>query len=167
QGPYDAFIQTDAAINKGNSGGPLFNMDGQVIGINTAIVSPSGGSIGIGFAIPAEIAVGVVDQLRQFGQTRRGYLGVRVQAVTADMAQGLGLTSPRGALVAGVDDPGPAASAGLMAGDVILSFGGEQVDAEHDLARIVANDAVGADVIVEILRNGMQQTLSVKLGQLQ
>ena len=109
-GPYDDFIQTDASINRGNSGGPLFNMDGQVVGINTAIISPSGGSIGIGFAIPTAIARGVIDQLRQYGETRRGWLGVRIQAVTPDLADAMDMDEPKGALVAGVDDNGPGQS---------------------------------------------------------
>ena len=166
-GPYDSFIQTDASINKGNSGGPLFNMSGQVIGINTAIVSPSGGSIGIGFAIPSEIAVGVIDQLRQYGEARRGYLGVRVQPVTPEVAQGLGMTTVRGALVGGLDDPGPAATGGLLPGDVILSFNGKDVDAVHSLPLMVADVAVDTVVPVVILRDGKEQTLMVKLGELQ
>src|SRR6185295_5235544 len=165
-GPYDDFIQTDAAINKGNSGGPLFNMDGKVVGINTAIVSPTGGSIGIGFAIPSEIAVSIVDQLKQFGETRRGWLGVRIQPVTPEVAQGLGMTNAQGALVAGVDDPGPAAAGGIKAGDVILSFDGKDIDAVHTLPRLVADEAVGKEVPIVVLRDGKQQTLTIKLGQL-
>jgi len=126
--------------------------------------SPSGGSIGIGFAIPSEIATGVVDQLRQFGQTRRGWLGVRIQPVTPEVAQGLGMTGAKGALVAGVDDPGPAAAAGIKAGDVILSFGGVDIDAVHALPLLVADQPVGKEVPVVVLRDGMQQTLNVKLG---
>jgi len=165
-GPYDDFIQTDAAINKGNSGGPLFNMDGKVVGINTAIVSPTGGSIGIGFAIPSEIALSIVDQLKQFGETRRGWLGVRIQPVTPEVAQGLGMTNAQGALVAGVDDPGPAATGGIKAGDVILSFDGKDIDAVHTLPRLVADEAVGKEVPIVVLRDGKQQTLTIKLGQL-
>ena len=123
-GPYDNFIQTDAAINRGNSGGPLFNMDGEVIGINTAIISPTGGSIGIGFAIPSSTAVNVIDQLREFGETRRGWLGVRIQEVTDEIAEGLSMAEAAGALVAGVTEKGPAALAGIEPGDVILEFDG-------------------------------------------
>src|SRR5437868_7321825 len=156
-GPYDDFIQTDAAINKGNSGGPLFNMDGKVVGINTAIVSPTGGSIGIGFAIPSEIAVSIVDQLKQFGETRRGWLGVRIQPVTPEVAQGLGMANAQGALVAGVDDPGPAATGGIKAGDVILSFDGKDIDAVHTLPRLVADESVGKEVPIVVLRDGKKQ----------
>ncbi len=165
-GPYDDFIQTDAAINKGNSGGPLFNMDGKVIGINTAIVSPTGGSIGIGFAIPTEIAVSIIDQLKQYGETRRGWLGVRIQPVTPEVALGLGMPSAKGALIAGVDDPGPAAKAGIMAGDVILSFAGKEIDAVHTLPRLVAEESVDKEVPVVVLRSGKQTNLTVKLGLL-
>ena len=167
-GPFDNFIQTDAAINRGNSGGPLFDMDGEVIGINTAIISPTGGSIGIGFAVPSEIAVGVIDQLRQFGETRRGWLGVRIQQVTEDVAQGLSMAGPpRGALVAGVDAKGPAADGGIQAGDVILTFDGEAIDAMHDLPRIVAEKPVGKQVIVHVLRSGKEQDITVTLGRLE
>jgi len=165
-GPYDDFIQTDAAINRGNSGGPLFNEKGEVIGINTAIISPTGGSIGIGFAIPSEIALGVVNQLREFGETRRGWLGVRIQDVTEDVAKGLAMGAPRGALVAGVDDKGPAAAAGILAGDVILIVDGKTVDASHTLPRLVADEPVGKQVAVIVLRNGMEQTINVTLGLL-
>ncbi|MBV9705540.1 MAG: trypsin-like peptidase domain-containing protein, partial [Methylobacteriaceae bacterium] len=126
-GPYDDYIQTDAAINKGNSGGPLFNLDGDVIGINTAILSPSGGSIGIGFATPAATVVPVIDQLRQFGEVRRGWLGVRIQNVDDSIAESLGLGAARGALVAGVDDAGPAKGAGVKAGDLITKFDGKDI----------------------------------------
>ena len=167
-GPYDNFIQTDASINRGNSGGPLFDMDGEVVGINTAIISPSGGSIGIGFAVPSEIAIGVVDQLRQFGETRRGWLGVRIQQVTEDVAQGMSMTGPpRGALVASVDAKGPAAEGGIQAGDVILSFDGEAIDSMHDLPRIVAEKPVGKQVTVHVLRAGKEQDVTVTLGRLE
>ncbi len=166
-GPYDDFIQTDAAINRGNSGGPLFNLDGEVIGINTAIISPTGGSIGIGFAVPSEIAIGVIDQLRQFGETRRGWLGVHIQEVTDEIAQGLAMSAPRGALVAGVDDNGPAAAAGIKTGDVILDFDGKTVDAMHDLPRMVADQAVGKAVPVVVLRDGKERTVTVTLGRLE
>src|SRR6516164_2284826 len=132
-GPYDNYIQTDAAINRGNSGGPLFNLSGEVVGVNTAIISPSGGSIGIGFAVPANSAVAVIDQLRQFGETRRGWLGVRIQQVTDDIAESLNITPPRGALVAGVDDKGPAKPAGIEPGDVVVAFDGRDIKEMHDL----------------------------------
>jgi serine protease Do len=166
-GPYDDFIQTDASINRGNSGGPLFNMNGEVIGINTAIISPTGGSIGIGFAVPSEIAVNVIKQLREFGETRRGWLGVRIQDVTDDVAKDLGMTVTRGALVAGVDEKGPAAAAGIVAGDVIVSLDGKTVDAMHALPRMVADLPVGKLVALGILHDGKEQTVSVTLGRLE
>src|SRR5947207_520507 len=151
-GPYDNYIQTDAAINRGNSGGPLFNLEGEVIGINTAIISPSGGSIGIGFAVPAKTAVPVIDQLRQFGETRRGWLGVRIQQVTDDLAQILNVKPVRGALIAGIDDKGPAKPAGLESGDVIVKFDGKEIREMRDLPRVVADAPVGKDVEVVIIR---------------
>jgi serine protease Do len=166
-GPYDNFIQTDAAINKGNSGGPLFNMRGEVIGINTAIISPSGGSIGIGFAVPTEIAENVVHQLIEFGETRRGWLGVRIQPVTEDVAASLGLDRTRGALVSGVVDNGPIKSGEIKAGDVVLSFDGQPINEMRDLPRIVAESPVGKAVDVVILREGKQQTVKVTLGKLE
>ena len=140
-GPYDDFLQTDASINKGNSGGPLFNMQGEVIGINTAILSPSGGSIGIGFATPSATVTPVIDQLEKFGETRRGWLGVRIQPVDDAIADSLGLGSARGALVAGVDDHGPAKPAGLLPGDVIVKFDGKDIKESRDLPRLVAATA--------------------------
>lgn len=166
-GPYDNFIQTDAAINRGNSGGPLFNMQGEVIGINTAIISPSGGSIGIGFAVPASTAVPVIEQLRNFGETRRGWLGVRIQEVDDGIAETLGLGRVRGAMVAGVDDKGPAKPAGLEAGDVILRFDGKEVKDSRDLPRIVANTPVGKSVDVQIFRKGKEETKKVTLARLE
>lgn len=166
-GPYDNFIQTDASINRGNSGGPLFNMDGDVVGINTAIISPSGGSIGIGFAVPAETAIGVIDQLRQFGETRRGWLGVRIQQVTDDIADGLAMATPRGALVAGITDEGPAAEAGIEPGDVIITFDGKDVHTMNELPRMVAAEPIGKEVDVVVLRKGEEQTIRVTLGRLE
>jgi serine protease Do len=166
-GPYDNFIQTDAAINKGNSGGPLFNMKGEVIGINTAIISPSGGSIGIGFAVPSELAEGVVKQLMDFGETRRGWLGVRIQPVTDDVANSLGLDSAKGALVAGVIKGGPVDNGSIKAGDVILKFDGKNVDEMRDLPRVVAESPVGKEVDVVVMRDGKQQTVKVTLGRLE
>jgi serine protease Do len=166
-GPYDDFLQTDAAINKGNSGGPLFNMDGEVIGVNTAIISPSGGSIGIGFAVPADTATAVIDQLRQFGETRRGWLGVKVQSVTDDIAESIGIKASTGALVSGVTEGGPAAKAGLQAGDVITRFDGKEVTATRNLPRLVSQTPVGKSVDVEVLRKGQKVALKVDIGRLQ
>jgi len=166
-GPYDNYIQTDAAINRGNSGGPLFNLEGEVVGVNTAIISPSGGSIGIGFAVPSDSAVAVIDQLRQYGETRRGWLGVRIQQVTDDIAESLNITPARGALVAGIDDKGPAKPAGIEAGDVVISFDGHEIKEMHDLPRIVADTQVGKTVDVVIIRKGKQETHKVTVGRLQ
>jgi len=166
-GPYDNYIQTDAAINRGNSGGPLFNLDGEVIGINTAIISPTGGSIGIGFAVPSKTAMPVIDQLRQFGETRRGWLGVRIQQVTDDIADSLSIKPARGALVAGVDEKGPAKPAGIEAGDVIVKFDGQDVKEMKDLPRIVADTPVGKDVDVTIVRKGHEENHTVTLGRLE
>ena len=166
-GPYDDFIQTDAAINRGNSGGPLFNMNGQVVGINTAIISPSGGSIGIGFAIPTEIARSVIDQLTKFGETRRGWLGVRIQEVTDEIAESLAMAEARGALVAGLTPGGPAEAAGIEAGDVIIRFDGRDVPEMRDLPRMVAETPIGKEVDVVVLRRGKETALKVALGRLE
>ena len=166
-GPYDNFIQTDAAINKGNSGGPLFDMYGDVIGINTAIVSPTGGSIGIGFAVPSKTASAVVAQLKEFGETRRGWLGVRIQGVTDDIAEGLGLKEPKGALVAGITDKGPADQAGILAGDVIVRFDGKEVPNVRELPRMVADTPISKKVPVTVLRKGKEVTVEVQLGRLE
>ena len=165
-GPYDRFIQTDAAINRGNSGGPLFNMRGEVIGINTAIISPTGGSIGIGFAVPSDLAAGVIDQLREFGETRRGWLGVRIQPVTDDIAESQGLERTDGAFISGVVDDGPADGV-LRAGDIVLTFDGRAVDEMRDLPRVVADSPVGSAVKVEIVRAGERQTVEITLGRLE
>ncbi|WP_333712565.1 Do family serine endopeptidase [Yoonia sp.] len=164
-GTYDDYIQTDAAINRGNSGGPLFNMDGEVIGVNTAILSPTGGSIGIGFAMSSAVVTNVVDQLIEFGETRRGWLGVRIQDVTPDMVDAIeGLEMARGALVTDVP-PGPAENAGMVAGDVILTFDGIEIEDTRELVRIVGNSPVGKEVPVEVLRNGDMTDLTVILGR--
>lgn len=163
QGNYDDYIQTDAAINRGNSGGPLFNMEGQVIGVNTAILSPTGGSIGIGFAMSSNVAQRVVGQLLEFGQTRRGWLGVRIQDVSADIAESMGLANARGALVTEVME-GPAREGGVLTGDVITSFDGGAVSDTRDLVRRVADAGVGRAVDVVVMRDGAQQNLSVTLG---
>src|SRR5947209_15526935 len=165
-GPYDNYIQTDAAINRGNSGGPLFNLDGEVIGVNTAIISPSGGSIGIGFAVPSTTAMAVLDQLREFKEVRRGWLGVRIQQVTDDIAESLGIKPVRGALVAGVDDKGPAKPAGIEPGDVIVKFDGRDIKEMRDLPKIVGDTPVGKDVPVIVVRKGKEETKSVRLGRL-
>ena len=166
-GPYDDFIQTDASINRGNSGGPLFNLDGEVIGINTAIFSQTGGSVGIGFAISANLATQVVGQLQDYGRTRRGWLGVFIQEVTEDIADSLGLDSAKGALIASVTEAGPADEAGLQAGDVIIRFDGKDVVKSRDLPRIVAETPVETTVDVEVVRGGERKTLSVTLGELE
>jgi len=166
-GPYDNYIQTDAAINRGNSGGPLFNLDGEVIGVNTLIISPSGGSIGIGFAVPSKTVAGVVDQLRQFGELRRGWLGVRIQTVTDEIAESLNIKPARGALIAGVEDKGPAKPAGIEPGDVVIKFDGKDIKEPKDLSRVVADTAVGKEVDVVIIRKGAEETRKVTLGRLE
>ncbi len=163
-GSYDDYIQTDAAINRGNSGGPLFNMDGDVVGVNTAILSPNGGSIGIGFSMASNVVTNVVDQLREFGETRRGWLGVRIQDVTDDVAEAIGLEKVAGALIADVPD-GPAKDAGLLAGDVIVTFDGVDVDDTRSLVRQVGNTTVGKSVRVVVFREGGTQTILVTLGR--
>ena len=165
-GPYDDFLQTDAAINRGNSGGPLFDMEGEVIGVNTAIISPTGGSIGIGFAVPSNTALQVIDQLKQYGETRRGWLGVHVQNVTEEIAASLGLPQPSGALVAKVSPDSPAASAGIEASDVILKFDGQPIDTMRSLPRAVAATPVGKEVEIELLRKGGTSTVKVTVGPL-
>jgi len=163
-GTYDDFLQTDAAINRGNSGGPLFNMDGDVIGVNTAILSPNGGSIGIGFSMSSAVVSKVVQQLQEFGETRRGWLGVRIQDVTPDVAEAMGLDASKGALVTDVPE-GPASASGMKSGDVIISFDGHDVSDTRDLVRRVGNTAVGAVVRVVVLRDGKTQTLKITLGR--
>jgi serine protease Do len=165
-GNYDDFIQTDASINPGNSGGPLFDTAGQVIGINTAIYSRTGANNGIGFAIPVDIARGVMDQLKAHGRVIRGWLGVEIQEVTPDLAQSFGLAKPEGALIASVDKTGPAAKAGIERGDIVTTFNGRPVHEEHELPALVAQTAVGTKVPVDILRNGKKMTLEVTVGEL-
>ena len=163
-GPYDDFIQTDAAINRGNSGGPLFNMNGEVIGVNTAIISPNGGSIGLGFSMSSRVVGRVVNQLKEYGETRRGWLGVQIQDIDSDMAEALGLKKVSGALVSGVPD-GPGADAGILSGDVILSFDGMEVENTRGLVTIVGNADVGKVVDVIIFRDGKSKTIKVTLGR--
>ena len=166
-GPYDDFIQTDASINRGNSGGPLFNVEGEVIGINTAIFSQTGGSVGIGFAISSNLAKRVTTQLAEYGTTRRGWLGVFIQEVTPDIAESLGLDEAMGALVSTVNEASPAQAAGLEPGDVIVSFDGKAIEKMRDLPRIVAETEIGATVVVELIRNGSRMTVDVTLGELE
>ena len=165
-GPYDSYLQTDASINRGNSGGPMFNLKGEVIGVNTAIYSPSGGSIGIGFAIPATQAKLVIDQLRQFGRTKRGWLGVRIQTVTDQIAESLEMGKARGALVAGVTEAGPAEKGGIKSGDVIVSFDGKPIEEMRDLPRVVAETPIDKPVAVKVIRNGKPVEVKVRVGEL-
>ncbi|HEV2162967.1 MAG TPA: DegQ family serine endoprotease [Stellaceae bacterium] len=165
-GPYDDFLQTDAAINRGNSGGPMFDMDGDVIGINTAIFSPSGGSIGIGFAIPASEAKPVIEQIQKYGHARRGWLGVNIQSVTDEIAESLGLDKPKGALIASVFDGGPAQKAGIQPGDVVLTFDGKSVVDMRHLPRIVAETPIDKSVKVTVWRKHKELTFDVKVGEL-
>ncbi|MDR3437673.1 MAG: DegQ family serine endoprotease [Telmatospirillum sp.] len=165
-GPYDDFLQTDAAINKGNSGGPLINLKGEVIGINTAILGPTGGSVGIGFSIPANLAKPVITDLQKYGKPRRGWLGVKIQSVTDEIAESLGLKDQRGALIADVSAGGPAAKAGLKKGDVISKFDGKDVTEMHRLPRIVAETPINKDVEVLLWRDGKQMTLHAVVGEL-
>src|SRR5262249_5505764 len=166
-GPYDNFLQTDAAINRGNSGGPLFNMEGEVIGINTAIISPSGGSVGIGFASPSKSVGGVICQLREFGETRRGWIGVKIQGVDDAIAESLSLGTARGALVAGVTENGPAAKAGGQSGDVIVKFDGRDIKDMRDLPKQVADTPVGKTVDLTVVGKGKEQSVRVTLGRLE
>jgi len=165
-GPYDNYLQTDAALNPGNAGGPLFNLEGEVIGIITAITSPSGGSVGIGFAVPSNTALPTIDQLKQFGATRRGWLGVSMQDVTDEVAETLGMKPARGALVVGVDEKGPAKPAGIEPGDVIVKFDGKEIKQMRDLPRAVAETPAGKQVIVLIIRKGKEETKTVTIGRL-
>jgi serine protease Do len=167
QGPYDSFLQTDASINRGNSGGPMFNMRGKVIGVNTAIFSPTGGSVGVGFSVPSSIAKSVVAQLREFGRTKRGWLGVRIQKVTSEIADSLGLEKTIGALVAEVSAKGPAEKSNILAGDVILRFDGKLVEQMRDLPRIVAETKIGKPVKVDVWRKGKRQIFNVVVGELE
>ncbi|MEM7679914.1 MAG: DegQ family serine endoprotease [Pseudomonadota bacterium] len=166
-GPYDDYIQTDASINRGNSGGPMFNLNGEVIGINTAIFSPSGGSVGIGFAIPSSLAESVIDQIIEFGRTRRGWLGVKIQTVTEEIAESLGLGEEQGALVADVTEGGPAEKAGMKAGDVILEFNGKPVEEMRNLPRMVAETAIGSTANVTFWRDNRRQKITVEIGELE
>ena len=166
QGPYDEYLQTDAAINRGNSGGPLYDASGAVIGINTAIYSPTGGSVGIGFAIPSSLAQPIIEQLKDGGRVRRGWLGVQVQRVTPDIAESLGMDGTGGALVTSVSPDSPAAAAGLRQGDVITAFNGKALEQMRELPRLVASTGIGREVPLTVLRGGKQESVQVTLGEL-
>jgi serine protease Do len=166
-GPYDDFLQTDASINRGNSGGPMFNLKGEVIGINTAIFSPTGGSVGIGFAIPSDLAKPVIDQLIKYGKTRRGWLGVRIQSVTPEIAETLKLPDSHGALVASITKGGPAEKAGLVSGDVILEFNGQKLSATRQLPRLVAETEIGSMAVLKIWRDGKIIESKIEVGELE
>jgi serine protease Do len=165
-GPYDDFIQTDASINPGNSGGPLLNLKGEVVGINSAIFSQGGGNIGIGFAIPIDLAKSIVTQLRDTGKVTRGWLGVAIQSVTPELAKSFGLQEPKGALIAEVTADGPADKAGLERGDIITAFKGISINDSHELPALVASSPVGEEAKVTVLRSGKEKTFTVKLGEL-
>lgn len=162
---YERYIQTDASINQGNSGGPLFDLQGNVVGINTAIFSPTGGNVGLGFSIPAELARPVIEQLRATGKVRRGYLGVNIQPLSADIAAGLGLPKDRGEIVASVEPNGPASRAGIRQGDVIVRINGQEVTADNTLSYIVANTEIGRSVPVELIRGGQRRTINVTTAE--
>ena len=164
-GPFDDFIQTDAAINRGNSGGPLFNAKGEVVGINSAIYSPTGGSVGIGFAIPSSLAKSVVDQLKKDGVIHRGWLGVKIQQVSDEIANSIGMNKPRGAMVLEINKESPAIGSGLTAGDVIVKFDGREIDEMRKLPRYVADTKIGKKVDVVVWRKGKEVTLSMKVGE--
>ncbi len=166
-GPYDDYLQTDAAINKGNSGGPLFNMNGEVVGINTAIFSPTGGSVGIGFSVPANTAKNVISQLQKYGETRRGWFGVKIQSVTDDIAESMAMGKARGALIADVTKTGPAEKAGIEAGDVVIEFNGKPIREMKDLPKIVAETEIGTKVPVKVFRKGKELQLMAEVGRLE
>ncbi|PCJ98176.1 MAG: serine protease [Zetaproteobacteria bacterium] len=166
-GPYDDFLQTDASINRGNSGGPLFNMQGEVIGINTAIFSPTGGSVGIGFAIPSDLAKPVIAQIIKYGHTRRGWLGIRIQTVTDEIAESLGLDEPKGALIASINKSGPAKQAGLQAGDVILEINDQTIKTMRSLPRIIAENEIGSTARITYWRDEEEHTTKAVIGELE
>lgn len=166
-GPYDDFFQTDASINRGNSGGPMFNMDGEVIGVNTAIFSPSGGSVGIGFAVPSNLAKWVFNDLKEYGRARRSWLGVKIQQVTDAIADSIGLEQAKGVLVLGVSDGSPASKVGIQPGDVILAFDGNKIMDIHNLPRMVAATGIGKQVKVKIWRDGKAKHLLITLAELE
>jgi serine protease Do len=165
-GPYDDFLQTDAAINRGNSGGPMFDLAGEVIGINTAIFSPSGGSIGIGFAVPASFARPIIEQLKAKGRVERGWIGAEIQPLTEDLAAAVGLKESRGAMIASVDTDGPAARAKLLPGDVILAFDGKPIERSRQLPRLVAETPPDKSVALTIWRDAKQQVVELRVALL-
>jgi serine protease Do len=165
-GPYDDFIQIDAPINRGNSGGPTFDLEGEVVGVNTAIYSPSGGSVGIGFAVPASIAEQVIEDLKDDGKVTRGWLGVQIQPITLEIAESIGLGTVSGALVTEPQQDSPARTAGILEGDAILAVDGQDVEGPRDLARIIAGKAPGSDVVLRVWRDGAERTVDVTLGRL-
>lgn len=166
-GRYDDFIQTDAAINQGNSGGPLFNLAGQVLGVNTAIVTPSGGSVGIGFSIPANLVVQITNQILRFGKVERGWLGVNVQNIDEGLARAYGIEKKsKGVIITAVDDEGPASEAGVEIGDLLLSFDGRTIDDVRTLTRIVAETPIGTSIILNVVRDGLPEDVWVKIGEL-
>jgi serine protease Do len=165
-GPFDDFLQTDAAINRGNSGGPMFNMKGEVVGINTAIFSPTGGSVGIGFAVPSSLAEPIIKQLREGKKITRGWLGVKIQAVSPEIAESLGMKEPKGALVVGMTPNSPAKKAKIESGDVIVRFNGKEIDTMRKLPRVVAETPIGKEVDIEVVRNGKVKKLEVTVGKM-
>jgi serine protease Do len=165
-GPYVDFIQTDAPINRGNSGGPLFNLDGEVIGINSMIISQTGGSVGLGFSIPSKTAKLIVDQIISFGQAKRGWLGVQIQDLTQEFSDSLGYDSTNGAFVASVEPNSPAAAANIQAGDIIIEFDGKPINSFKDLPKVVAETDIGKEVIVKVWRNGAMTNITVKIDEL-
>lgn len=166
-GPYDDYLQTDASINRGNSGGPMFNLKGEVIGINTAIYSPSGGSVGIGFAIPSSLAKPVIDQIIEYGRTRRGWIGVRIQSVSDEIAESLGLKKARGALIASVSPDGPAEKAGLEAGDIILKINNHKIDEMREVPRLVAETKIDSEAEITYWRDNEEKTTTITIGELE
>jgi serine protease Do len=166
-GPYDDYIQTDASINRGNSGGPMFNIKGELIGINTAIFSPTGGSVGIGFAIPSSLAKPIIDQIIEFGRTKRGWIGVRIQTVTDEIAESLGLDETKGALVASVTPDGPAEEAGLKPGDIVLKFNGKEIKEMREVPRIVAETKIGSEAAMTLWRDNKEVETKIKVAELE
>ncbi|SFE84017.1 S1C family serine protease [Roseivivax sediminis] len=163
-GPFDDFIQTDAAINRGNSGGPLFNEAGEVVGVNTAIISPTGGSVGIGFSVPSELASDVIADLSDDGEVERGWLGVRIAPVSEDVARALGFDDDQGVMIENVQDDTPAEKAGLQDGDIVMSVNGNEMTGPRDLTRAIAVERPGAEVEIEVLRRGERETVTIELG---
>ena len=162
-GPYDSFIQTDASINQGNSGGPMFNLQGEVIGISSAIFSTTGASQGVGFAIPANLAGWVISQLKEHGEVKRGWIGIKIQTNTPEIADSLGISANQGVVVSGVTEQGPAQKAGLQAGDIVLSFNRQPIDNTKNLSRLIAETKIGTPAPIEIWRSGQKQTLTVPI----